>query len=424
MTMLASVTLLPAVLGFVGRTIDRLGLPHRHRGEASTRTSSWHAWSKVVQSHPWRGALATLVVLLALGTPVFAMRLGFSDAGIRPEADTTRAAYDLLSEGFGPGFNGPLLLAAESAGGAVDLDTLGSLIERLEQTPGLALVAPPVPSPDGAAAIVAVVPTTSPQEEATTDLAHELRREVIPGTLAGSSTVVKVGGGPAAVIDFADYTASRQPLFIGAILALSFLLLMVVFRSVLVPLKAVVMNLLSIGAAYGVVVAVFQWGWGADLLGVGEPGPVEVWVPTMLFAIVFGLSVEYEVFLLSRIREEYDRSGDNSRAVSEGLASTARVITAAAAVMVCVFASFVLGDVRAIQMFGLGLATAILVDATLVRLVLVPATMELLGDRNWWLPAWLDRLLPSVKVDGTLEGALGHEPSPESRPGPKPAGVR
>jgi RND superfamily putative drug exporter len=244
-----------------------------------------------------------------------------------------------------------------------------------------------------------VFPTSAPQDAATEELVDRLRDDVLPSATSGTGVDVLVGGITAASVDFAEYTASRLPIFIGAVLVLSFLLLMIVFRSLLVPLKAVVMNLLSIGAAYGVVVAVYQWGWASDLFGVGKPGPIEAWAPMFLFAVVFGLSMDYEVFLLSRIREEYDRTGDNATAVADGVALTARVITAAAAIMVCVFGSFVFGPERSLQLFGLGLAVAVLVDATIVRLLLVPATMELLGDRNWWLPNWLDRILPRVRIE-------------------------
>jgi RND superfamily putative drug exporter len=327
------------------------------------------------------------------------MRLGFADAGNRPTTDTTRQAYDLLSEGFGPGFNGPLLLATETLDGDGDATALEQLSAQLNGTRGVAFASPPQASPDSSAAIIQVFPTTAPQDEETADLVSRLRDDVVPGFRADSGLDVKVGGVTAAVDDFAAYTADQLPVFIGAVLLLSFLLLMVVFRSLLVPLKAVVMNLLSIGAAYGVVVAVFQWAWGGSLVGVGKEGPVEAWAPMFLFAIVFGLSMDYEVFLLSRIREEYDRTHDNATAVANGVAVTARVITAAAAIMVCVFGSFVFGPDRALQLFGLGLAVAVLIDATVVRLVLVPATMELLGDRNWWLPRWLDRVLPRVHVE-------------------------
>ena len=400
MTMLASLTLLPAVLGFVGRNIDRLGLPHRKK-EHATENSFWFRWSRLIQRRPWPALVAGLAVLLLLAIPVFSLRLGFGDAGNRPTSDTTRRAYDMLTEGFGAGFNGPLLLVAETPDGDADLQALNGLTARLRSTPGVAFATDPNPNPAGDAAILQVFPTTTPQDEATDELVNRLRDDVIPDAMAASDVDVKVGGLTAGALDFSEYTAKRLPLFVGSVLLLSFLLLMTVFRSVLVPLKAVVLNMISIGASYGVVVAVFQWGWGASLIGVGQKGPVEAWAPMMLFAILFGLSMDYEVFLLSRIREEYDRSHDNAEAVANGLAATARVITAAAAIMICVFGSFVLGIDRSIKLFGLGLAVAVFIDATIVRLILVPATMELLGDRNWWLPPWLDRLLPTLHVEPT-----------------------
>ncbi|HZP30862.1 MAG TPA: MMPL family transporter [Acidimicrobiia bacterium] len=400
MTMVASVTLLPALLGFVGRNIDRLGLPHRRRAEATGHESVWYRWSRVLQHRPWPALVAGFAFLLVLAVPTVAMRLGFSDAGNRPTSDTTRQAYDLLSRGFGPGFNGPLLLAAETPGGASDTRLLQQVSAELNHTRGIAFATPPQANPGGSAAILQVFPTTAPQDEATANLVSRLRDDILPAATRGTDVDIKVGGVTAAADDYASYTESRLPVFIGAVLVLSFLLLMVVFRSLLVPLKAVVMNLLSIGAAYGIVVAVFQWGWGASLFGVGKEGPIEAWAPIMMFAIVFGLSMDYEVFLLSRIKEEYDRTHVNATAVADGLAVTARVITAAAAIMVCVFGSFVFGDEHALQVFGLGLAVAVLADATVVRLVLVPATMELLGDRNWWIPRWLDRILPRVHVEG------------------------
>jgi RND superfamily putative drug exporter len=403
MTLLAALTLLPAVLGFVGRKIDKFGLPHRKKVEGEVRQSFWHRWSRVIQRRSWFAFIGGLGILVLLAVPFFSIRLGFSDAGNNARSDTTRRAYDLLSEGFGPGFNGPLILAAETPGGQADVAALQRLSTELNQGApgnGVKFATKPIPSKNGEAAFMQIVPTTSPQDAATEALVQRLRDDVVPKSVAGTTAVVKVGGFTAAVIDFSSYIAGKLPLFIGAVLALSFLLLMTVFRSLLVPLKAVIMNLLSIGAAYGVIVAIFQWGWGKDLFGVAKAGPFEAWAPMMLFAIVFGLSMDYEVFLLSRIKEEYDRTGDNGLAVADGLAATARVITAAAAIMICVFASFVLGDNRAIKLFGLGLAVAVLIDATVVRLLLVPATMELLGDRNWWLPKWLDKLLPRVHVEG------------------------
>ncbi len=415
-TMLASVTLLPALLGFVGRNIDKLGLPHRKHPEGEVKESGWVRWSHLIQRRPWPAAIIGLAVLLLLAVPLLSIRLGFTDAGNRPTSDTTRRAYDLIAEGFGPGFNGPLLLAARTPDGEADLATLQRLTERLNETKGVAFATPPQANAEDDVAVMQVFPTTDPQSEATADLVNRLRDDVVPSVTNGQVDV-KVGGLTAAADDFAAYTASRLPIFVGAVLVLSFLLLMVVFRSLLVPLKAVIMNLLSIGAAYGVVVAVFQWGWGASLIGVGREAPVEAWAPVFIFAIVFGLSMDYEVFLLSRIREEYDRTGDNATAVADGLALTARVITAAALIMFFVFGSFVLGPEVALKLMGLGLAVAVLIDATIVRMVLVPATMELLGDWNWWLPKWLDRILPRVHVEGehTLEEELA-ELEAESQP--------
>ncbi len=419
MTMLASLTLLPAVLGFAGRNIDKLSIPGR-KSDVQTSASVWHRWSRVVQRHPWQALIGAVVLLGVLAAPALSLRLGFGDSGNNPTSDTTRRAYDLLSTGFGPGFNGPLLVAAETPGGQHDMAALNRLSDTLKQTPGVAFVSPVIPNAAGDAAIIQVVPTTAPQDKATSDLVSHLRDDVVPNATQGTTAIVRVGGGTASSQDFASYTRSHLPLVMGVVLLLSFALLTVVFRSVIVPLKAVVMNLLSIGAAYGVLVAVFQWGWAKDVIGLAKAGPIDAWVPIMLFAIIFGLSMDYEVFLLSRVREEYDRNGgDNALAVADGLAKTARVITAAAAIMVSVFLSFALGDQRGIKLFGLGLATAIFLDATVVRLVLVPATMELLGEANWWMPQWLGRLLPVVHVDAGAEepservpvaaGRLSHE---------------
>jgi RND superfamily putative drug exporter len=392
----AAVTLVPALLAILGRRIDSL---HLGRRRAVNRDGgAWWRWGRFVQRRPVVVAGVGLAVLLAAGAPLFGMRLGFADQGNDPTGSTTRRAHDLMVEGFGAGSVGPIVVALDTSrpGAAA---AVPALLERLGATPGVADVAAPVPSPSGAAALAVLTPVTGPQEEETSTLLRDLREGVIPGAVAGTPLQVHLGGQTAAGIDFAEVISRRLPIFIGAVLALSFLLLLVVFRSVLVPLKAVLMNLLSIGAAYGVLVAVFQWGWAGELLGVSGTAPIEPWAPMMLFAIVFGLSMDYEVFLLSAVRESYDDTGDNASAVASGLAATGRVITAAAAIMVCVFASFVLSDVRELKLIGLGLAVAVAVDATVVRVVLVPATMELLGKANWWLPRWLDRLLPDVTVD-------------------------
>jgi RND superfamily putative drug exporter len=400
-TMLASITLMPALIGFVGRNIDRFHIPRLRRVETTGRQSFWFRWSRIIQRRPWATGLVGLAVLIALTIPLFSIRLGLADAGNDPEELTTRRAYDLLSQGFGPGFNGPLVIAAELSG-PQDLEAFGAVAGVVQSTPGVVSVSPPIPNDptNPTAAIVTVYPATSPQDEATEALVRHLRREVIPRSEEGSGLDVLVGGFTAGGIDFTILSGDRLPLLIGAVIAVSFLLLMVVFRSLVVPVKAAIMNLLSIGAAYGVIVAVFQWGWLADLVGVGKPGPFEAWAPMMLFTILFGLSMDYEIFLLSRIREDYVRTGDNSLSVANGVATTGRVITAAAAIMIAVFLSFVLGfDIRQIKLIGLGLAVAVLVDATIVRMVLVPSTMELLGNANWWLPRWLSRLIPRFRVE-------------------------
>ena len=413
-TMIASVTLLPAVLGFVGNNIDRFKLKWFHRSETDHDTSIWFRWSRFIQRRPWVAALGGLLILVTLAIPLFSLRLGFSDAGAGSTEKTSRRAYDLLSEGFGPGFNGPLLLAVE-LGEPGDLASLDPVSEALSSTEGVAYVSPPQPNEAGDTAIMTVVPTTSPQDEATNELVNHLRDDVIPPALEGSDTNVYIGGLTAGGLDFADQSGDRLPVLIGVVILLSFILLVAVFRSVLVPLKAAVMNLLSIGAAYGVIVAVFQWGWGANLIGVSTEGPIEAWVPMMLFTILFGLSMDYEIFLLSRVREEYVRTKNNELAVANGLATTARVISAAAAIMIAIFLSFVFGfEDRSIKLFGLGLAAAIFVDATIVRMVLVPATMELLGDANWWFPKWLAKIVPNINVDADLDLKLLEELAAES----------
>jgi putative drug exporter of the RND superfamily len=396
----AALSLLPAVLGFVGTSIDRLHVPRAlHRGDHDDahHTIAWR-WSRVVQRRPALAGGAALLILLTLALPLLSMRLAFSDAGNDNTDFTSRRAYDLLAESFGPGTNGPLVVAVALPGGT-DVGLLATLHDQLLATRGVGAVAPPRLSPHRDAAVIIVTPTSAPQDQRTQQLVERIRTHIRSSVTAGTDTHVLVGGVTAAGIDASDQYSARLPLVIGAVVLLSFLLLMAVFRSVAVPLKAVLMNLLSIGAAYGVMVAVFQWGWLSSIFNVSQTGPIDPWIPVMLFTILFGLSMDYEVFLLSRIREEWRRSHDNATAVADGLASTARLITAAAAIMVCVFGSFALSDVRALKIIGVGLATAVFVDATLVRLILVPSTMELLGRANWWLPHWLDRAVPNLAAE-------------------------
>ena len=374
--------------------------PIKHREPKPIKEQFWYRWSRFIQHRPWISLIGGLTVLLVMTLPLFGMRIALSDNGNRAEWQTARRAYDMLAQGFGPGFNGPLQLVAEvTPSEAADSAKLAEISAAIGADKDVAFVSPATPLTD-TLIVWKVVPRESPQSENTANLVHRLRDDVLPPALAGTDIHVNVGGFTAIGVDLSDYFARRIFLFIGAVLLMSFLLLMAVFRSLLVPLKAVIMNLLSIGASYGVIVAIFQWGYGGSLIGVGNAGPIEPFIPMMLFAIVFGLSMDYEVFLLSRMKEEFDRTGDNATAVADGLAATARVITAAALIMVAVFGSFVAGDDRTIKLFGMGLAVAVLLDATLVRMVLVPATMELLGARNWWIPKWLDKVLPRINVEG------------------------
>ncbi|HEX6131230.1 MAG TPA: MMPL family transporter [Actinomycetota bacterium] len=396
---LAALTLLPALLGFAGRSIDRFRVPGmRPRGE-DAHARGWARWGHHVGTKPWRHLVLSTVILSLLAAPMFSMRLGQVDAGTAPTDTTQRRAYDLMTAAFGPGSNGPLVLTVELATPS-DTAALEAISGTLQADRDVVGVRPAVLSPDGRTAVITAVPRSAPQDEATTDLVHRLRDRTLPAAVEGTGARVHVGGQTATYIDLADKVAGALPVFIGAVIALSFVLLMLVFRSVLVPLKAALMNVLSIGAAYGVVVAIFQWGWGNGLVGLEEPVPIVSFVPMMMFAILFGLSMDYEVFLLSRIREEYLRDGDDLQSVVDGLAHTARVITSAALIMIAVFLSFLLNDDPTVKMVGVGLATAVAVDATIVRIMLVPSTMVLLGRANWWLPAWLDRILPSLDVEG------------------------
>ena len=414
---IAAITLLPALLGIIGHRIDKLRVPGVKLGMADDATTVAARWSRHVSRHPWPYALGSTALLVLLIVPFFSIRLGQTDAGNDPPGSTTRAAYDLLAEGFGPGFNGPLAIVVTKGEGPL-ADALPTVVDAIAADREVAAVAPnPMISEDGELALLTAFPKSAPQDAATQQLVHRLRGDVLPGAVERSGVGrTAVTGQTAFFIDISDKITSRLPIFIGSVLLMSFVLLMMVFRSVLVPLKAALMNLLGIGAAYGVLVAVFQWQWGGSLVGIEESLPIISFLPMFMFAILFGLSMDYEVFLMSRIREEYLHTGDNTLSVARGISHTARVITAAAIIMVSVFGSFAFGDDPTVKMFGIGLAVAIFLDATVIRMVLVPSTMQLLGDRNWWLPGWLDRLLPNLDLEG--EGAL---PAPEYEPGRGPA---
>jgi putative drug exporter of the RND superfamily len=404
--MLASVTLLPALLSYLGPRVDRLRLPllGRRRKAKSDGDSLAARWSHAVQRRPWTAAIVATAILLALAAPALGMRLGFPDAGNDPPDTMTRQAYDLNTEGFGPGTNGPLVIAAGLPDRAAKAQ-IDSFATRLRTEPGVAFVPEPRINAQGDAALVTVIPTGSPQDKETQDLVNRLRDEVVPNELSKSGITAEIGGVTAALEDQSDYIKGRMPLFIAGVVGLSFLLLLVAFHSPLISLKAAVMNLLSVGAAYGVMTVVAQGGTIGQLVGIDHEVPVAPFMPVMMFAILFGLSMDYEVFLVSRIREEYLKDGDTRRAVADGLAKTARVITAAAAIMVVVFLAFLAAPDVFLKLFGVGLATAIFLDATLVRMVLVPAVMQLLGSRNWWIPSWLEKVLPRLDVERDAVGA-------------------
>jgi RND superfamily putative drug exporter len=393
--MAASVTLVPALMALAGRHIDRLRIPGAARPGGDADSAPAARWGRAVQRRPWVAAIAGVAILLVLASPFAGLRLGFPDRGNDAADTTTRQAYDLVSQGFGPGANGPLLLVAPTAG-ASDRDAMSALADRVRAEPGVAAVEEPATSPAGDAVVLTVFPRTSPQDPATEDLVERLRADVLPR----AGLPVSLGGATAAFVDQSRATADRLPLFIGGVVGLSFLLLLVSFRSVVVALKAGAMNLLSIAAAYGVVAYLAEGGWAGQLVGIDTETPVPPFIPVIMFAVLFGLSMDYEVFLLSRVREEYLARRDTARAVTQGLARTARVITAAAFIMVAVFGAFALSPDVSLKLIGLGLASAILVDATVVRMVLVPAVMQLLGERNWWLPRWLDRLIPEAGLEG------------------------
>jgi RND superfamily putative drug exporter len=403
--MAASVTLLPALLSLLGHRVNRLHIPGLGRAAARGDGGLAGRWSRVVQRRPLVAAVAATAVLLALATPALGMRFGFPDAGNDRSGSTTREAYDLVGQGFGPGANGPLLLAADLRTPAARSE-LAPLTGRLRAEPGVSFVTEPRVNDAGDAAIVLVAPKGAPQDGTTNELVHRLRDNVLP-PFEERGLAVDVGSVTAAAVDQADLVRSRLPYLIGAVIGLSFLFLLAAFRSPLIALKAGIMNLLSVGAAYGVLALATEGGWFGHLIGIDNDTPVPPFMPVMMFAILFGLSMDYEVFLLSRVREQYLRDGRTDRAVADGLAKTARVITAAAAIMVAVFLALAVSDEVFLKMLGVGMATAIFLDATVVRMVLVPALMELFGPANWWIPTWLDRRLPHIDVDRHPVAAQG-----------------
>jgi RND superfamily putative drug exporter len=429
-TMIAALTLLPAFLGFIGTRVlsrkQKRSLAQDGPRVVGTGTKGfWPRWADFIRSRPVIPAVVALIIVVVVALPFFSLRLGSSDQGNDPSNTTTRQAYDLLAQGFGPGFNGPLQLVTVH-NGTVDTAAINHLSAEVKAQPGVAAVAPPInlPPRDGKQVTLLIAyPTSAPQDAATTTLIDHLRTSTIPAAVAGTGTTVYVGGNTAIFVDFARVLSSKLPLFIGLVVVLSFILLAMVFRSLIIPLTAAVMNLLSIGAAFGVMVAVFQWGWGGSLIGETRSGPVDAFLPVMLFAILFGLSMDYEVFLVSRIHEEYLKSGDNRIAVRNGLAATGKTITAAALIMILVFGAFILGGIRVIKEFGIGLSAGIFMDAFLIRMAVVPALMFMFGKSNWSFPKWLDRILPRLAVDPEDPPAVGGgdaSGAPDSPASPQP----
>jgi len=396
----AATTLLPAMLGALGPRIDSLRVKLGKTHPDDHRPHGWMRWARGVAARPWRSAIAALAVLIVLALPIFQLELGQNDISSLPKSTTARQAYDGLTRGFGPGYNGPLLVAAKFQNPAEARAALPRLERDLAAAPDVAQVSPPTLDRAGTVAVLTVISDSAAWKDATVDLVDDLRDTVIPGALAGTGGAAYVGGQTAGYIDLATQIADKLPLMIAIVVGLSFIVLFLAFRSILVPIKAAAMNLLSVAAAYGVVTAVFQLGWGSSLIGLDHSIPIVSFVPLLMFAILFGLSMDYEVFLLTQMREHYKQHGDAGRAVVEGLANTGRVITSAAAIMVCVFTSFVLNGNPVVKEFGVGLAVAIAIDATLVRCLLVPAVMVLMGKRAWWMPAWLERIVPKISIEG------------------------
>ncbi|GAA2244163.1 MULTISPECIES: MMPL family transporter [Streptomyces] len=410
LTVAASVTLLPALLSFIGmRALSRRERRRlaEHGPEPEVPTGFAARWSAFVERHPKVLGAVALVVMAVLALPTLSLHLGTSDQGNGPKTATTRQAYDLLADGFGPGVNGPLTLVTE-IDGADDKLALDHLDSTLRATEGVASVTPVTFGSGGHTAYLTVVPESSPQSKRTSDLVDRLREEVLPRAESGTALDVQVGGMTAGYDDFADVIVSKLPVFVGAVIGLGCLLLLLAFRSIGIPLKAAAMNVAAVASAFGVVVAIFQWGWGSELLGLGSAGPIEPFLPVIMVSVLFGLSMDYQVFLVSRMYEEWLETGDNRRAVRVGLAETSRVINSAAVIMISVFLAFVLSGDRVIAMFGIALAAAVALDAFVLRTLLVPALMHLLGGANWWLPRWLDKRMPRISIEPP-ESRAAHE---------------
>ncbi|MGW7438006.1 MMPL family transporter [Streptomyces sp. NPDC054849] len=421
LTVAASVTLLPALLSYIGMR----ALSRRERrklaaeGPQPGQISGFAArWSGFVERHPKLLGLVATAVMLVLALPTLSLHLGTSDQGNNPATSTTRQAYDLLADGFGPGTNGPLTVVAR-LDGAGDRLAVDQLAQALRTTKGVASTGPAVLNRSGDTAVLTVVPDFSPQSRATSDLVDTLRQDVIPRAGHGNSMEVHVGGVTAAYDDFAEVIVGKLPLFVGVVVALGCVLLLLAFRSIGIPVKAAAMNVAAVASSFGVVVAIFQWGWGSELLGLGSAGPIEPFLPVIMVSVLFGLSMDYQVFLVSRMYEEWLETGDNRRAVRVGLAETSRVINSAAVIMISVFLAFVLSGDRIIAMFGIALAAAVALDAFVLRTLLVPALMHMLGGANWWLPAWLERRLPKISIEPPEHRP--HAKLPAQRPDAFPA---
>jgi RND superfamily putative drug exporter len=399
---LVAITLLPAMLGFVGANIDRFRLPGLKNRTGGTHEGDTLGtrWAHSVTRRPVAALVGGLVVMAILAAPIVSMRLGLPDAGTEPETSTQRRAYDLVAAGFGPGFNGQLTIVADLSGATDRQGATEAISSTLARVPGVVAVQPATPNESGDTAVISLIPAAGPSDPATSDLVSTLRGEVRDQLVAETGASYLVAGSTAANIDISSKVGAALVPFMALVIGLTVILLTAVFRSILVPIKAALAILISIGSSFGVIVAVFNWGWLADVIGLEQTIPIVSFVPMMMFAILFGLSMDYEVFILSRIHEEYHRTGDAKNSVLVGLSSSARVITAAALIMISVFGAFALGDSPVIKMFGIGLATAVFLDATVVRMVIVPAVMTLFGERAWQLPPWLDRLLPNLDVEG------------------------